>query len=99
MLRARWNGDYHARDAMRLAGRPSMSTMEPTPEQLADLAARPADQPVVMVNLLTFKLEGGRDGYLAYAAGVVPHVQRVGATVRFAGESPRTVIGDGQCPG
>ncbi|MDT5265724.1 MAG: hypothetical protein QOI90_2350, partial [Mycobacterium sp.] len=54
-----------------------MSTLEPTPEQFAALAARPADAPVVMVNLLTFKVDGGRDSYLRYAQEVIPHVQRV----------------------
>lgn len=73
--------------------------LEPTAEQLAALAARPADLPVVMVNLLTFKVDGGRERYLQYAAEVVPHIQRVGATVHFAGNAPTTVIGDGQCPG
>jgi uncharacterized protein (DUF1330 family) len=73
--------------------------MEPTPEQFAALAARPADEPVVMVNLLTFKTEGGREGYLRYAREVVPHVQRVGATVRWAGTAPTTVIGAGERPG
>ena len=76
-----------------------MSALEPTPEQLAALAARPADQPVVMVNLLAFKQDGGREEYLRYAQGVVPHVQRVGATVRYAGDAPTTVIGHGERPG
>ena len=29
---------------------------------------------------------------------VVPHVQRVGATVRFAGASPQQIIGEGERP-
>jgi hypothetical protein len=37
-----------------------MSGLEPTPEQFASLAARPADAPVVMVNLLKFRPEGAR---------------------------------------
>jgi uncharacterized protein (DUF1330 family) len=76
-----------------------MGSLEPTPAQFAALAARPADQPVVMVNLLTFKLDGGRERYLQYAQDVVPHVQRVGGTVRYAGEAPTIVIGDGERPG
>jgi uncharacterized protein (DUF1330 family) len=76
-----------------------MSALEPTPEQFAALAARPADAPVVMVNLLTFRAQGGRESYLRYAQGVVPHLARVGGTVRYAGHSPSTVIGDGQMPG
>lgn len=73
--------------------------LEPNAAQLAALTARPADLPVVMVNLLTFKVDGGRQSYLRYAEEVVPHLQRVGATVRYAGHAPTTVIGDGEQPG
>jgi uncharacterized protein (DUF1330 family) len=73
--------------------------LEPTAEQIAALAARPSDQPVVMVNLLTFHVDGGRQRYLEYAREVVPHIQRAGATVRYAGVSPTTVIGAGERPG
>jgi len=74
------------------------STLEPTPEQFAALAARPADAPVVMVNLLQFRADGGLDSYRRYAQEVVPHLQRVGATVRYAGTSPTVVIGEGERP-
>lgn len=77
----------------------AMGRLEPTPEQFAALAARPADVPVVMVNLLTFKVDGGRERYMQYAHEVVPHVQRVGGTVRYAGEAPMVVIGHGERPG
>jgi uncharacterized protein (DUF1330 family) len=70
--------------------------LEPTPEQLAALAARPADAPVVMINLLQFRADGGRDNYLRYAQEVAPHLQRVGGTVRYAGAAPGVVIGDGE---
>jgi uncharacterized protein (DUF1330 family) len=76
-----------------------MSTsVEPTPDQIAALAARPADQPVVMINLLRFGVEGGRQSYLRYAQEVVPHLLRVGGDVRYAGASPSVVIGDGEKP-
>jgi uncharacterized protein (DUF1330 family) len=74
------------------------SSLEPTPEQLAALAARPAEAPVVMINLLQFKADGGREGYLRYTQEVAPHLQRVGGTVRYAGASPSVVIGDGEKP-
>jgi hypothetical protein len=51
------------------------SSLEPTPEQFAALAARPADEPVVMVNLLQFRADGGRESYARYAQGVAPHLQ------------------------
>jgi uncharacterized protein (DUF1330 family) len=75
-----------------------MSALEPTPEQFAALAARPADAPVLMVNLLKFKPEGGQEHYLQYGQEVVPHLERVGATLRYAGGAPAVVIGDGERP-
>ena len=74
------------------------SSVEPTREQMAALAARPADTPVVMVNLLKFRVDGGRERYARYAQGVVTHLQRVGGTVRYAGCAPTQVIGDGETP-
>ncbi len=74
------------------------SSLEPTPEQFAALAGRPADQPVVMVNLLKFKTAGGLESYLQYGREVAPHLQRVGATLRYAGAAPTVVIGDGERP-
>lgn len=74
------------------------SALEPTPEQFAALSARPADAPVVMVNLLKFKAAGGLESYLQYGREVAPHLQRVGATVRYAGAAPTVVIGDGERP-
>jgi uncharacterized protein (DUF1330 family) len=75
-----------------------MSSLEPTPEQFAALAARPADAPVVMINLLQFRADVGRESYLRYAQEVAPHLQRVGGTVRYAGAAPGVVIGDGEKP-
>jgi uncharacterized protein (DUF1330 family) len=72
--------------------------LAPTPEQLAALAARQADAPVVMINLLQFKADGGRESYLRYTREVAPHLQRVGGTVRYVGASPSVVIGDGEKP-
>jgi uncharacterized protein (DUF1330 family) len=74
------------------------SSLEPTPEQLEALAARPADAPVVMINLLQFRAEGGRENYLRYTQEVAPHLQRVGRAVRYVGGAPSVVIGDGEKP-
>ena len=74
------------------------SSLEPTAEQFAALAARPADEPVVMINLLQFRADGGRQSYIRYAQEVTPHLQRVGGTVRYAGVSPSMAIGDGEKP-
>jgi hypothetical protein len=75
-----------------------MSSLEPTPEQFAVLAARPAGEPVVMINLLQFKADGGRESCLRCTQEVAPHLQPVGGAVRYAGASPRVVISDGEKP-
>jgi uncharacterized protein (DUF1330 family) len=72
--------------------------LKPTPEQFAALASRPADAPVVMVNLLKFKTPGGLESYLQYGREVAPHLERVGATLRYAGAAPTAVIGEGERP-
>jgi uncharacterized protein (DUF1330 family) len=74
------------------------SLLEPTPEQFAALAARPAGAPVVMVNLLKFKAAGGLESYQRYGREVAPHLKRVGATVLYAGGAPAFVIGDSERP-
>jgi uncharacterized protein (DUF1330 family) len=75
-----------------------VSTADSRPVQLSALKALPQDAPVVMVNLLQFGGSGGREHYLDYAREVAPHLQRVGATVRYSGTSPVHVIGDGDRP-
>ncbi|HZA10918.1 DUF1330 domain-containing protein [Mycobacterium sp.] len=74
------------------------SVLEPTPEQLAALAARPADSPVLMVNLLQFRKPGGEQRYLQYGEAVAPHLERVGAKIRYAAAAPQFVIGDADRP-
>ncbi|WP_102143982.1 DUF1330 domain-containing protein [Mycobacterium hubeiense] len=68
---------------------------------MTDLAALndfPADEPIVMVNLLKFKQPGGLDSYLRYGAGVTPLLERAGAKVRYGGSLPTAVIGDDAKP-
>ena len=74
------------------------TTLGPTAEQFAALTARPADTPVLMVNLLKFKMSGGLESYQRYGREVAPHLERVGATVRYAGTAPAVVIGEGERP-
>jgi uncharacterized protein (DUF1330 family) len=74
------------------------ATLEITPEQFAALATRPADAPVVMVNLLQFKKPGGFERYLQYGREAAPHLERVGATIRYLGTAPGVLIGEGQQP-
>ena len=68
-----------------------MTSLEPTPEQFTALADR-RDQPVVMIKLLQFNADGGRESYVRYTQEVTPHLQRVGGTVHYAGASPSDVV-------
>jgi uncharacterized protein (DUF1330 family) len=68
------------------------------PVNLKALGGLPEDQPVVMVNLLKFKEQGGHESYLQYSREVQPHLDRVGGTVRYAGANPANIIGDGESP-
>jgi uncharacterized protein (DUF1330 family) len=56
------------------------------PENFDAFLADDDGQPVVMLNLLRFKPEGGRDRYREYLAMAGPIVARYGAEISFAGD-------------
>ena len=63
-------------------------------EGLAAFAARAGDAgPVVMLNLLAFKPEGGRERYMEYGAAVAPLLEKTGGRIAFAGDAAPAVIG------
>ena len=62
------------------------------------LAGLPADEPVVMINLLQFKQPDGVEHYKLYARGVVVHLEGVGGRVLYSGGARAFVIGDGERP-
>ena len=66
----------------------------PTPEQMQDFLALP-DGPVLMVNLLKFKPDGGSEEYAKYMNGVRPVLQNFGARVLISGEAATCLIGNG----
>ena len=83
--------------------------VDPEADQVAAFAAAAASDasPVFMLNLLRFKEsadgvlgdEGisGADAYARYSAAVVPHLQRVGGELRWAGACTPALIGpDGE---
>jgi uncharacterized protein (DUF1330 family) len=53
------------------------------------------DGPVVMLNLLSFKPDGGRERYMEYGAAVAPLLEKAGGRILFAGESATALLGDG----
>ena len=52
------------------------------------------DGPVVMLNLLAFKPEGGRERYMEYGAAVAPLLEKVGGRIVFAGAPVIALLGD-----
>lgn len=70
------------------------------PEQLneegfAAFAQRADDgAPVVMLNLLSFKPEGGRERYEEYGAAVAPLLEKAGGRIVFLGEPASVLLGD-----
>lgn len=69
------------------------SYINPSPESIAALRELELDGPVVMLNLLRFRPDGGAEEYAAYGAAALPFLGRVGATVRYLGDGAATVIG------
>jgi uncharacterized protein (DUF1330 family) len=71
----------------------------PQPERLneegfAAFAARAGDgAPVVMLNLLAFRPEGGEERYLEYGAAVAPLLEKAGGRIVFAGAPSPVLIG------
>jgi len=67
--------------------------INPSPEQIAALREMTLDGPVVMLNLLRFAGEKGRDEYRRYGEKAAPFLQQAGATIRYLGNVEATVIG------
>lgn len=65
-------------------------------EGFAAFSARAAEEsPVVMLNLLRFKPDGGRERYEEYGVAVMPLLEKTGARVVFLGEPATPLLGDG----
>ena len=71
-----------------------INAMSPTEEQMKAFLALP-DSPVVMVNLLKFKADGGAEEYAKYGAAIQPCLAKVGAKLLFSGQALSCLIGDG----
>ncbi len=65
-------------------------------EGFAAFAARSDDgKPVVMLNLLAFKPEGGEQRYLEYGAAVAPLLEQAGGRIVWAGAPAPALLGEG----
>ena len=63
------------------------------PIEFQELVERADEGPVVMLNLLDFKPDGGAERYGEYADAIEPLLERAGAKVLFAGAGNAALIG------
>ncbi len=70
-----------------------MSGIESNKDQFKKLEANPNEEPFVMLNLLKFKKEGGRDSYFRYIKESGPYVEGVGAKVLYFGKANELLQG------
>lgn len=64
-------------------------------EGFAAFAARGGEEsPVVMLNLLRFEPQGGRERYAEYGAAVTPLLDKAGARVVFTGDPATVLLGE-----
>ena len=70
-----------------------INAMAPTPEQAQAFMALP-QRPVVMVNLLTFKPDGGAAEYAKYSAAVIPIIESLGGRLLFSSQTAMCLLGN-----
>lgn len=66
--------------------------VDPTAADLKRFLVEDGGGPVVMLNLLKLKADGGRAGYAEYARRVQPFLDAVGAQVLYAGDCSTTLV-------
>ena len=71
-----------------------LNAMQPSRDQMKGFANLDDDGPIVMVNLLKFKPDGGAAEYAKYSKAVMPLLERVGGRVLFSGTSRFCLIGN-----
>ena len=68
--------------------------IEPSREQIEELVSSPETGPVVMINLLRFRPDGGAAAYALYGEGVLPCLARAGGRILWQGRPDSVVIGE-----
>ena len=71
-----------------------INALRPTPEQIQGFLAIEHDGPIVMVNLLKFKPDGGEAEYAKYAAAIRPILKKIGARILFSSNTEFCLLGD-----
>lgn len=70
-----------------------MSGIQSNKDQFKALAGNTNEEPFVMLNLLKFKKEGGREAYFRYIKKSGPFVEGVGAKVLYFGKANELLNG------
>lgn len=68
--------------------------IDPTGPDLKRFLAEDPGGPVVMLNLLRFKPDGGREGYLEYARRFSQESERFGAEVLYVGDGSTALVAE-----
>jgi len=76
-------------------GKSRTGCINPTRDQFKALMALPDDGPIIMVNMLKYKPDGGRKSYARYESAIRDLLEnRIGARLLSRGEVRMPVIGD-----
>jgi uncharacterized protein (DUF1330 family) len=67
-------------------------SVDPTGPDLKRFLEDDPDGEVVMLNLLRFKSDGGRERYAEYARAIVPFLERVGGSVVYVGDTGSALV-------
>ncbi len=69
--------------------------VDPTGADLKRFLEDGPDEPVVMLNLLRFRPDGGREAYARYAREIVPFLEKVGAEMLYVGDTSTALVAPG----
>ena len=68
--------------------------IEMTDNDVDRLLSEDPGGPVVMLNLLRFRADGGRERYMEYASRSIPIAARFGAEPLYVGDGDRALVGE-----
>jgi uncharacterized protein (DUF1330 family) len=71
-----------------------MATLTPTPEQFKAFTELQDEGPIVMINLLKFRPDGGRESYRTYAEKFQELMTPKGVEVLYHGSAVMSLIGE-----
>jgi uncharacterized protein (DUF1330 family) len=69
-----------------------MPDVDPTGHDLKRFLEEDDGRPVVMLNLLRFKPEGGAERYAEYGRAIIPHLKKVGGEVVYFGDTATPLV-------